>query len=307
MRKKQILVLFSYRNHKLGYIEMLFSRLSEAAKERDLELFRGSLKDMHIEIIDGQLRITEALTGRDIKSFDLVYFNLWYKCPQQALAVAKYCDYNNIPYFSKELANIVPLTKVGELAMLANSNVPLPRTFTSSRREIIRSYKKRSAAPIPYPVVVKAADGYGGNNNFLIHNFAELQNVLNGHKDLTFIIQEFIPNDCDYRCIVLGGKIRFILKRTRDTKSDTHINNTSAGAEGVAVPLNSISDAAKQAVLAAAYATSRESFAGVDLMINKVDNEPVILEVNQTPQIQDGAATDQKMSILLDYIEEIAK
>lgn len=303
--KKDILVLFSYRSHKYGYIEMLFERLSQAANGRDINLHRGSLSDLAIAIKDGKMSITESLTGRDLASFDLVYFELWYKAPQQALAAAKYLDRANVPYFSKELSSQLPLTKVGELAVLADNGIPLPDSFISSSRGIKKQFKTNS--PFPFPIIVKAADGYGGKNNYLVPNYARLKEILAENKGMQFVVQEFVPNDRDYRCLVLGGEIKLVLQRMRSSESDSHLNNTSAGAEGTVVPLSGISEKAQAAVLKSASVLNRSQFAGVDLMINKETGEPYILEVNQTPQIEIGAEVDKKMDALLTYMEELAK
>lgn len=304
MAKKSALIFFSFRNHKKGYIEKLFDRLLTAAVGRNIELFRGSLKDLHIEIVDNQLQITESLTGRRIDSFDVVYFELWYKARQQALAAARYCEDHRIPFFSREILHLSRDTKIGELATMAGHGIPLPRTFTSSSTEILKVF--RHNPPLNYPFIMKADDGYGGHNNFLIHDFAELEGKLTVHKNLTFVLQEFIPNDRDYRCLVMDGQIKLILRRMRDAAAYTHLNNTSAGADGQMVPLDTISDEAKETVLKAAKVMGRDSFAGVDLIIDSETSKPYILEVNQTPQIEIGAAIDEKMTALLDYMEKLA-
>jgi glutathione synthase/RimK-type ligase-like ATP-grasp enzyme len=302
---KNILVFFSFKNHKYGYIEMLFSRLSRAAQTRQLRLFRGSLKELHIEITNNKMRIVESMTGRSLDSFDAVYFELWYKARQQALAAARYCQRHRIAFFCNEVIDLDPDTKIGEMAVLSDNDIPLPNSFTSSKNEIKRLF--RHQPPIGYPLVVKSDDDSGGENNFLAHNYKELKKILDDNPKLTFIIQEFIPNDFDYRCLVLGGEIKFILKRTRAVDSEKHTNNTSSGAEGEAVALNTISESAKRIVVKAAKLLGRDSFAGVDLIINKQTGRPYILEVNQTPQIETGAEIDKKMAVLLDYVEKIAK
>jgi len=298
---KDVLVFFSYRSHKFGYIEMLFDRLNDAAKRhQNLRLFRGSLSDLHMSIRGNKLSIVESLTDRDLTSFDLVYFELWYKAQQQALAAARTLSRHQTPYFSKEIHDIMPVTKVGELAVLADGSVPLPDTFMSSSREIKKVFKKNP--PIDFPLIVKAADGYGGKNNYLIHDYAALKTVLTENKGLTFVVQQFIANDCDYRCVVFGGKIALVLKRSRDANSDTHLNNTSAGAVGEVVSVDTLPKDAQEAVLRAAEILNRSEFAGVDLMLEKTTNRPFILEVNQTPQIEIGAEVDQKMDALLGYM-----
>ncbi len=302
MKTKQVLVLFSYRSHKRRYIEMLFERLREAAKGRALELHRGALSDMQICVVDNQLSIRESLTGKDIAGVDLVYFELWYKAPEQALAVALYADRAGVPFFSRELLTAMPLTKVGEIAKLADAGISLPRTFTSSNR-ILRDVF-RNHPPLHFPLVVKAADGYGGHNNFLAQNYQEFEHILDEHKDLRFVVQEFIPNDRDYRCLVMGGEIVLVLERSRAADAHTHVNNTSQGGEGVVIPVDSLPHVAREDVLRAAARLGRSEFAGVDLIIDKNNGQHYILEVNQTPQIEIGAEVNHKMSALLDYFEQ---
>lgn len=303
-KPKDALIFFSYRNHKSGYIENLFKLLSNTAlnKYPNLQLHRGSLNDLHIQIIDNKLSITESLTGRPLESFDLVYFELWYKAQQQALAAARLLKRAGIPFFSQEVHEIIPMTKVGELAVLADNGIPIPNTFISSRREVKKLFKKNP--PLSFPLIVKAADGYGGKNNYLVPDYAALVTILDENKELQFVIQEFIPNDCDYRCLVIGGEISLVLMRSRGDSSDSHLNNTSAGAVGKVVPLETLSENAREAVLKAAKVLNRYEFAGVDLMINKETGQPYILEVNQTPQIEIGAEVDKKMDALLAYINK---
>jgi hypothetical protein len=73
------------------------------------------------------------------------------------------------------------------------------------------------------------------------------------------------------------------------------------------VELDTLSIAAQEAVLAAAQALHRDSFAGVDLMIHKKTGQPYILEVNQTPQIEIGAEIEYKMDALLKHMEKITQ
>lgn len=299
---KKVLVFYSFKSHKTGYIEMLFERLSRVAAAKDIELVRGSLKDLVIQVKNGAMTITESLSGEKLENFDAVYFELWYKAQPQALCAARYLAHKNIPFFSQELGDLIPMTKVGELAYLAESGVPIPQSFTSSRRQTLQAFKQ--SPPIDYPLIVKAEDGYGGKNNFLIGDYESLSACLQEHPDKTFVIQQFIPNDFDYRCIVLGGTIRVVLKRQRS--GGGHLNNTSQGAEGTIVPLSDLTNEMQKDVLLAAESMGRSSFAGVDLLVSNNGQGHFILEVNQTPQIEIGSHIDVKMNTLTDYLKEIA-
>ena len=302
--KNTALVLFSYKSHKHGYIENLFSRLSESATGQNVSLERGSLKELHISVTDGKLQVDDAMTGKSLNDFAVIYFELWYKCPQQALAAATYCERQNIPYFSNELSRLIPDTKVGEIAILADSGISIPNTFTSSNAQLKKHFTVGSDIPFTYPFILKAADGYGGKTNFLVKNRKQLVEVLKSHKGITFIAQEYIPNDRDYRCLVLDGKVELVLERKRQDES-THLNNTSAGAEGRLVDVSTLPKLAIKDVVAAAERIGRTQFAGVDMIINCQTGQHYILEVNQTPQIEIGAEVDAKMNALLSFMKKL--
>lgn len=301
--KPKALVFFSYRNHKRGYIEMLFERLSGHVVKtgQPFELLRGALAELQIRIVSNELLVRESLTDRDLRDFHLLYFELWEKAPEQALAAALYAERHGIEFFSREPLQVLPFTKIGELAKLAGHGIPLPATFISSRRQIKRSFANNP--PIAYPLIVKAANGFGGNNNFLVHSRAELCRVLDENRELQFVIQEYIPNECDYRCLIMGGRIVLVLKRARSADSGTHLNNTSKGAVGEVVSQDELPGAAREAALEAARLLNRDDFAGVDLMLHAKTGEPYVLEVNPAPQIEIGAAIDQKMGALVQFMQ----
>ena len=98
---KDILLFFSFRKHKTNYYDQLIGPLRDVSDEYKVRLHQGSLKDLHIEVIDNQLVITESMTGRSLDSFDAVYFELWLKAPQQALAAALYLEAKNVPFISR--------------------------------------------------------------------------------------------------------------------------------------------------------------------------------------------------------------
>ena len=301
----EVLVFFSFKNHKTGYYNVLYNPLVESSPHYNLKLSRGSLKDLHIEIVDNKLKITESMTGRALDTFDFVVLELWLKSPQQALAASIYMERHNIPFRGKEAARVVASTKIGEMARMSDTGLPLPRTFMSSHREILKRFKSESI-PIQYPFIVKAADTFGGKLNYLVYKYEELKNALTNNPNQFFLLQEYIPNDCDYRFLVMGGNIRLVMKRTRDNSSESHLNNTSAGASGEFVPLESISEAMQKDVLLAAEKTLRSDFAGVDVMIDKNTGQHYILEVNEAPAIQTGESPEVKIPVLMEYIKESA-
>lgn len=302
---KEVLIFYSFKKHKTDYYRLLLDPFVKNQAKYGLKLYQGSLKDLQIEIINNQLKVTDSLTGRDIKTFDAVYFELWLKSSQQALAAASYLKQHNIPFISKETLNTLCYTKIGELARMAGGDVPLPRTFMSSHAEILRCFKDNP--PFTYPFIAKAADTFGGKMNYLVKNYQELEAALIENKEQFFVLQEFIPNDCDYRILVMGGKIRLVMCRSRGDNADSHVNNTSAGGEGEFVPINTLSPKMQQDAILAAKKTMRDDFSGVDLIVDKNTGKHYILEINEAPAIQMGASPEVKIPVMLDFLKELAE
>lgn len=121
MKSNNGLVLFM--GDENAYIEKMFRLFSDANTDRDLNLYRGSLREMIIEIKNNQLNVVESITGENLSFFDVVYFESWRRAQQQALATTRYLDSLGTPYFSQEMAKIMPFNKIGELATMANKNI----------------------------------------------------------------------------------------------------------------------------------------------------------------------------------------
>lgn len=302
---KSLLVLFSRKNRQKPAYERIFSILRDTAKQqgRSLDFKLGTLDELWIEIRNNVLVVTDPVSSKELKEFDFVDFNWWGRAKQQALAVATYLKSHNVPFLTAELADLPVGDKIGEMAKMANRGIALPDTFMSSNHQIARAF--RSNPPISFPVIMKDAGAYGGNNNYLVNDYTAMLKILDNKPDIDFLVQEFIPNDCDYRCLVLGGEIKLVLRRSRGDNADTHVNNTSSGGSGVVVDIESISQRAKDMVLEAAQSMNRIQFSGVDLIINTDTGEPYILEVNQTPEIEEGAEPQKKMEAFFDYVEGV--
>lgn len=300
---KDVLVFFSFKKHKTGYYNTLFNPLKAVEDDYKLSLHQGSLKDLHIEIIENALVVTESTTGKLLDEFDFVRFELWLKSPQQALAAATYLDRKGVPFTGHEALSVLCTTKIGELVRMSDSDVPLPRTFMSSYSGTLERFKAQSL-PFEYPFIAKAADAFGGKMNYLVRNYNELKHALTEHKDQFFVLQEFIPNEFDYRILIMDNDIKFVMKRSR-TNHASHLNNTSAGADGVFIPVDTLSAEIQQDALKAAARTLRSDFAGVDIIVNSETGEHYILEVNEAPAIQTGENPPLKIKALMTHIQQV--
>ena len=96
------------------------------------------------------------------------------------------------------------------------------------------------------------------------------------------MLQEFIPNDGDYRVLVLGKKVLGVMKRSSQSKEEFR-NNYSAGGK---VEVADLPEEVKQLAVKAAEVCGL-AVAGVDVAFRDYDfKKPVIWEVNKGPQFK---------------------
>jgi len=118
----------------------------------------------------------------------------------------------------------------------------------------------------------------------------------------SFLFQRFIPNDFDFRFLVLGGKVGTISKRTRQNKDD-HRNNAYVGATEEEVAPDAVSQAMKDDAIAAAEVFHRQ-VAGVDIIVDKNTGQHYILEVNASPGITFDESVLSELPQLSRYLDE---
>jgi glutathione synthase/RimK-type ligase-like ATP-grasp enzyme len=298
MAKKDVLVIFSY--HDYGEEGALFkdhvTLLNKVQGDNhDIQFHYGALCDMVFSYDGEGLKVSVPGTGKDLTDFDFVFFQRWMRLPQHALALAVRLDQAGIPFMSTQVGQQIAMSKLAELAMFVRAGVSTPKTVVA-KMDAIRHMAQDGTLPFSYPFILKDVDASMGTNNFLIRSYEDLLDKKDRVDASSFMAQEFIPNDCDYRFVVVEGEILYVLKRTRDANS--HLNNTSQGGMGAFVDVNEFSDEVKQAVIDSAKAVGRYDYAGVDIIITE-DGSACTLEVNRSPAIQSGHDAEYKSRLLV--------
>jgi glutathione synthase/RimK-type ligase-like ATP-grasp enzyme len=300
---KNVLVIFSYHDYSNegtlfeGHVELM----NDVQGSLPQVMFHyGALCDMAF-IYDGNLlKVTVPTAGKDLLDFDFVFFQRWMRLPQHALAVAVSLDHADVPFMSRQLGEQVAMSKLAELAMFIRAGVRTPKTVVA-RMDTIRQMANEGTLSFTYPFILKDVDASKGTNNFLIRSFEDLADKHDRQKASSFMAQEFIPNDCDYRFVIVDGEVLYVLKRTRSAGS--HLNNTSQGGSGAFVDVTTFSDDVIKSVKEAAKAVGRYDFAGVDIILME-DGTACTLEVNRSPEIQSGYNAEYKTKLLVGAISK---
>lgn len=301
-KNKQVLVLFPFKkDRRLDFAGFVKSVNKSAGADIAVQ---GSLKNLIFEIKDSNLKITESMTGRDLKDFKAVYIRrLKSKTQEKVTAVGIAAESWGLKVVNSENANLQSFSKLTELVALSLKKLPVPDTIIATKAEV-KKLLKDGGFWLPFPLIMKDANGSIGSRNYLVKNKKELKEILNqdSNKDRIYIYQQMIPNDGDYRFLITGNKVGVVIHRS--AVEGDHRNNTSLGAKAELVSNSKFSLKVKRDAVNAAKALHRE-LCGVDILIDKETGKHYILEVNKKTMLDEGTFVPEKMKAVSKFFEEL--
>jgi len=240
-------------------------------------------------------------TGEDIASFDIVHFKTIGKSADIPATVARYLQKHGVPVLDDAVAHFSGSSKLYQYAILSNEDIAIPASEFVLPSALPQSYEllvKR----LGLPFVLKDIHASKGENNFLVRDRASFETACRQLQagSRYAVAQQFIPNDGDYRVLVMGRRITLVIHRHR-TKDDTHLNNTSKGATARLAATNDLPAKVQVASLLATEVLSR-GVAGVDMVQDSHTKQWYCLEVNDGPQLASGAFAAEKQQAFSAYI-----
>jgi glutathione synthase/RimK-type ligase-like ATP-grasp enzyme len=216
------------------------------------------------------------------------------------MAVARFCTLKAIPFVDREAMQLGSRAKVNQYVNLHEIGAPFPASLIGSARVLAENY---TAHGFSFPFIMKASQGSRGQDNFLVKDEAQLREIANAQPGVTFVLQTFIPNDGDWRVVVMGDQVKMIIGRT--AQGETHLNNTSQGGAAEVLPLDALpAEVLEQCVLAAQF--YGRDIAGVDVVRSTADGQYYFFEVNRSPQIEHASFEAEKAGHLADYLRTLA-
>lgn len=256
-----------------------------------------ALEDLLFHIIDHETAdVYDESRNIHLKDYDFVYFKSWQSMPALAASAALYLEGMGIAYADVQARHEFRVKTTNQMAMWA-SGVSVPETIWGSKQVLLRYAK----GDVIYPLIIKAVDGEKGNDNHLARTSEEATAILEDSQH-DMVIQEFIPNDGDYRIGVYGHGARWAIYRKSGGVS--HLNNTSAGGTAILLDINDVSSEIKQLAEAAADACDL-AISGVDVVAHAKTGKLYVFEANQGSQIVTGAYSDTNMAAFSEGMHEL--
>ncbi len=264
----------------------------------DVQVDHCNIQDIGFVVTESGNSIVDMNTGHDIARNDLIVFRgRIFPSINQVTLIAEYLKSKNVRFVASAYADRRAISKVAQMFQFASIGCRVPKTVTGHNSHIPELIEKH----LQYPVVCKAVNASHGRDNYLVKNKEELLEILSKSPDLTFMAQEFIKNDGDYRILIVGDEHLII---HRQAIEGSHLNNTSAGASAKLVDAKDVpAEVIKQAHDIAR--TTHYEITGVDAIISTDTGKHYFLEINSQPQLLTGAVTAEKQDLIGKYFAEL--
>ena len=273
------------------YQEYVDFFVASAKTVDDSTVVRATLvDDLVISVGDGAFSIIDTLHGVDIAEYDVIFIrgDQLRKYMGTIVSVNEYAVMHGIEVIN-DYANARDSSKLLQAVRFEKLDIPVARTLL-----VTGGLLKNMPTDWKFPCIMKETHGSHGDDNHLVQNVEEVVRIAAETPEKSFVLQRFIPNDGDFRVLIIGSEVMVIGRRAVE---GSHLNNTSKGGDAVILPTDSL----PEKIIADAKKIMHElhmTIAGVDVLMDKETGDYYFLEVNAQPQLMSGAAIAEKRSMM---------
>jgi len=280
---------------------MKIALISTGKSAQDKDLLKEAKKRNHQLIVlqIGQLPLSSSeKTDIPFLDFDLIYWRIGN--PKIRKIAALIANQNKIPFINYGYWRYPLLgEKSYQLYKVSLLGIKVPKTYLISAKNYQFSDLKKN---LGLPLILKKNIGAMGKNVWLINNKSEIKKIIKIFSLKEFLAQEFLPNNGDYRVLVVGQKAIGVFKRI--PKSGEFKANIALGGQGKKVENRKTSNYLKFLAEKICQALGLE-IAGIDFIESR--GEFYFIESNSIVQWQ-GFQKTTKINVaekIFDYFEQI--
>jgi RimK family alpha-L-glutamate ligase len=247
---------------------------------------------------------TEILyNNKPLSLCESVYMKRVGRYTPESTLIARFLEKRSIPFVDTYHTYGSTNGKLAQMFVLAESDIPVPKTYFSPIYD--REKLLRAANFLGYPIVAKKIFSSRGRGVFLINTQDELLFLLNTPDHGKLILQEYIPNESDFRIFITGTIVGALEERVRQNKKDFR-NNASLGGKEIYSDPKKIPAPLKRMALAAAKVL-RIEVAGVDIVVSSENKKMYLFEVNKSPGFTPEDPKSTEIVSLFNYLCQIKK
>jgi len=282
-----------YYDKYVAYFESVVQPRNPEAKVET-----AMLEEILISVGDGSIEMLNTRNQRSLNEYQVIIMR-GHGFPSYMDVVGTLTEYaklHNIKLINK-FEVIRNTSKLMQATQFFVHGIPVAKTFYVNHA--LMQYQE--LVKWQFPCIMKATIGSHGNDNYVVKSFDEVAEIADQDMKKRFVLQRFVPNDGDYRVLIIGDEVLVI---SRSAVEGSHLNNTSQGGGATLVDACELPDGviAQSREIMDAYGMS---FAGVDVLIDKETGEYSFLEVNAQPQLMTGAFVENKKEALSVYLSTL--
>lgn len=262
-----------------------------------------------IELFMDRSKIELLINGAPLKKWTTIYPRKVGKNKGLAHILAQLSKNLGIYFidrYHEHIKDSSDAAKIIQMFRLALAGISIPKTYYAESYS--KKHLRNAIAYLKLPIVIKECNTSQGAGVFLAKNINELEKTIidrfskDDRKEI--FLQEFIPNDFEYRILVTGNKIAVTEKKIR-SKKEAFRNNVHLGAIEEFIDPSTVGSHIKKEALLAAKTTNIQ-VAGVDVIEQK-DGTPVIFEVNSCPALTLNNKISPEIKQLAKYLTACEK
>lgn len=301
---KKILIL-SRRDDRPNYdtAQSMANGLSKYNKDK-AEFFASYLEDLRFYFDGEELSVIDGINNCDLKEYDGVFIIGWFKSrkvEELALGAGTYLQFHGKKVLNSEVIANRSRSKLSQLVHASLNGIKTTKFLAISDVEDLDQHYKNTN--FSFPLILKSASASRGDNNYLVNSLEEIREIIKTLPTKIMLIQDFVPNDGDYRVIVMGGEVKLVIHRKSNNVS--HLNNTSKGGSANIIDLKDVPQEVLDESIKISKLLKRE-ITGVDMIQHKDTGEFFMLEVNNMPQLSTGSFVEEKANVLSDFLSQWA-
>lgn len=261
------------------------------------------------ELFLDRKKVKLLIGGKSITDWDTIYPRKVGKNRGLAHILAHLSKNSGIYFidrYHEQTKDASDVAKIIQMFRLAIAGISIPKTYFAGAYS--KKHLQKAVAYLKLPVVVKECNTSQGAGVFLAKSASELEKIIasrfkqDDRKEI--FLQEFIPNNFEYRILVTGNKIAVIEKKIRSGKEEFR-NNVHLGAKEEFIEISAVKKHVQEEALSAAKITGIQ-VAGVDIVERK-DGSPVIFEVNSCPAFTLNDKISPEIKRLAEYLTKCEK
>lgn len=286
------------RDYYQKYIEF-FTRSAQSSRN-DANVYAAMMDDLLIQVGDGVLSIYDTFNKRELSEYD-AFFIRGDKLRSYMDVIAtinEYAHRHGIKMIN-DYSNVRDSSKLLQAVRFEMIGIPVAKTLNVNSALFNHIDQ---VSDWQFPCIMKAKHGSHGNDNYVVHSLEEVRKICLDSADKVFVLQRFVPNDGDYRILIVGDETIVI---GRSAQEGTHLNNTSKGGVATEVTIDSMPNEVIEQAKKIAHEL-KMTIAGVDAIQDKTTGKYFFLEVNAQPQLMSGAFIDKKEQLVGKLLDSLA-